>query len=96
MRGFSKFLTKIGVKGKVKDGYDFHSFRKNASLIMQSANIPDAFIENIIGWEGKSIMTKHYSNHTLTEIKAQMDKFEYDFLKPHFAKWKTIMAGIKF
>ncbi len=92
VRTFSKFLMTVGIKGKAKDGYDFHSFRKNASLIMQAARIPNSFIFNIIGWEGQNIMDKHYSNHGLAEIKAEMDKFEYDFLKPHFAMWKAIMA----
>ena len=92
-RTLTKFLLEIKVKGAIKDGYDFHSFRKNASLAMQNAHILEAFINDIIGWESKTIMLHHYSNHTLGEIRSEMDKFEYDFLKPHFAIWKEIMSN---
>ena len=91
VRTFSKFLTDIKIKQNNYDGYDFHSFRKNASLIMQAAHIPESFINDIVGWNGSSIMTQSYSNHTLAQIKEQMDTFEYDFLETHFATWKTIM-----
>ena len=60
--------------------------------LMQKAGISESFINDIIGWEGKTVMLHHYSNHQLDEIKYQMDCFEYDFLKDHFAKWKEIMA----
>ena len=92
VRTLTQFLLDIKVKSGMKDGYDFHSFRKNASLIMQKAGISESFINDIIGWEGKTVMLHHYSNHQLDEIKYQMDCFEYDFLKDHFAKWKVIMA----
>ena len=59
---------------------------------MQNVGIVNTYINDVIGWNGRSTMEQSYSNHRLKEIKAQLDKFEYDFLKPHFAKWKTIMA----
>ena len=49
------------------------------------------YINDIIGWEGKSTMEQSYSNHTLEQIKTEMVKFNYDFLSDHFAKWKEIM-----
>lgn len=91
-RVLSPFFTDIRVKTEANDGYDFHSFRKNISIAMQDAGIINTYINDVIGWEGKSTMEQSYSNHRLEEIKAQLNKFEYDFLKPHFAKWKTIMA----
>ena len=92
VRTLTQFLLDIKVKSAMKDGYDFHSFRKNASLATQSAGISEAFINDIIGWEGLTTMTHSYSNHTLTQIKEQMDRFSYDFLQPHFDVWKQIMA----
>ena len=87
------FFKSIGVKSNIAhDRHDFHSFRKNASIAMQTAHIPESYINSIIGWEGVNMLQQHYSNHGLTEIKAQLDTFSYDFLKPHFAQWKGIMA----
>ena len=37
-------------------------------------------------------MEQSYSNHTLAQIKNEMQKFSYDFLKPSFAKWKKIFG----
>lgn len=91
-RVLSPFFTDIRVKTEANDGYDFHSFRKNISIAMQDAGIINTYINDVIGWEGQSTMEQSYSNHRLEEIKAQLNKFEYDFLKPHFAEWKTIMA----
>ena len=82
----------IGVKAKTNDGLDFHSFRKNASLVMQDAGISPSYINDIIGWEGQSTMEQSYSNHTLAQIKDAMSKFSYDFLEPHFAEWKKIFG----
>ena len=86
------FFKSIGVKSANKDQKDFHSFRKNASIGMQDAGIGSTYINDIIGWEGEGMMAESYSNHTLTQIKEQMDKFGYDFLQPHFDAWKKIMA----
>lgn len=86
------FFKSIGVKSGSKDCLDFHSFRKNASLALQKARIIPSYINDIIGWEGKSTMESAYSNHTLAEIKAEMDKFSYDFLQPHLTEWKKILA----
>lgn len=91
-RELSPFFMEIKVKTGSNDGYDFHSFRKNISNAMQEAGIIPSYINDIIGWEGKSIMEQSYSNHTLAEIKSQVDKFSYDFLQPHFAEWKKIFA----
>ena len=87
------FFKSIGVKSKeAHDGYDFHSFRKVLSGALQDAGLAKSYVNQIGGWEGTDTVDKSYSNHTLAKIKAQMDKMEYDFLKSHFAKWKTIMA----
>ena len=95
VRMILNFLQKIGVKSGTKDSYDFHSFRKNASIAMQNAGIIATFINDIIGWEGKTTMEQSYSNHSLQQIKTEMSKFNYDFLSTHFAKWKEIMKKAK-
>ena len=90
-RGLAVFLKEIGIKSKNGDQLDFHSFRKNASLRLQSVVQIQSFINDIIGWEGKNTMEQSYSNHTIPQIKEQIDKLNYDFLQPHFDKWKEIM-----
>ncbi len=92
VRVLTPFLKEIGIKTADKDGFDFHSFRNTASITMQTAKIPDSYIHAIIGWEGDNTMQQSYSNFTLEQIKKEMDTYEYDFLKDHFAKWKKIMA----
>ena len=91
-RNLTPFLKEIGVKKEVHDGYDFHSFRHTASHMMQDNGLPESYINDIAGWGSKGTMEESYSEHTLDQIKQQVDRFEYDFLKPHFAKWKAIMA----
>lgn len=92
-RELSPFFTDIKVKTGNLDGYDFHSFRKNISIALQDAGVGATYINDIIGWEGKSTMEQSYSNHTLTQINNEMKKFSYDFLNPHFAKWKKILKA---
>lgn len=93
-RGVFKFLTDIGIKQPNGEKLDFHSFRKNASLKLQDVGVLPAFINDIIGWEGKSIMEQSYSNHTLAQIKTEVDKLEYTFLQPHFDKWAQLMKNV--
>ena len=92
-RELSPFFTDIKVKTGNLDGYDFHSFRKNLSIALQDADVGATYINDIIGWEGKTTMEQSYSNHTLTQINDELNKFSYDFLKPHFAKWKKIIKA---
>lgn len=92
-RELSPFFTDIKVKTGNHDGYDFHSFRKNLSIALQDAGVGATYINDIIGWEGKTTMEQSYSNHTLTQINDELKKFSYDFLKPHFAKWKNIIKA---
>lgn len=92
-RELSPFFTDIKVKTGNHDGYDFHSFRKNISIALQDAGVGATYINDIIGWEGKTTMEQSYSNHTLTQINNEMKKFSYDFLKPHFTKWKKIIKA---
>ncbi len=92
-RHLFEFFEQIGVKNSTtNEVHDFHSFRKNASIMLQDAGVGATYINDIIGWEGKSTMEQSYSNHTLTKIKEQMDKCSYDFLQPHFDAWKKIMV----
>ena len=94
-RDLSPFFMDIGVKTGNNDGYDFHSFRKNLSIALQDAGVGATYINDIIGWEGKTTMEQSYSNHTLAQIKNEMSKFSYDFLELHFAEWKEIMKKAK-
>lgn len=92
-RELSPFFMDIKVKTGNNDGYDFHSFRKNISIALQDAGVGATYINDIIGWEGKTTMEQSYSNHTLTQINDELNKFSYDFLKPHFTKWKKIIKA---
>lgn len=91
-RELSPFFMDIKVKTANNDGFDFHFFRKNLSIALQNSVVGVTYINDIIDWEGKTTMEQSYSNHTLAQIKNEMQKFSYDFLKPSFAKWQTIMA----
>lgn len=86
---FNYFKT-IHVKTGSNDGLDFHSFRKNASIIIQDAGIAPSYINDIIGWEGEGTMEQSYSNHTLVQIKDAMSKFEYDYLEANLVHWKKV------
>ncbi len=86
------FLKEIGVKTGAHDSYDFHSFRKNANQAMRKVIVDTSYVNDVIGWSGRGTAEQSYCNHTLEQIKEQLDTFEYDFLKPSFAQWKTIMA----
>ena len=88
VRVLLSFFTQIGVKAQSKDGLDFHSFRKNASIAMQDAGIGQTYINDIIGWEGKTTMEQSYSNHNLIQIKQELEKFRYDFLETYLIQWK--------
>lgn len=92
-RELSPFFTDIKVKTGNLDGYDFHSFRKNLSIALQDAGVGATYINDIIGWEGKTTMEQSYSNHTVMQINDELNKFSYDFLKPHFTKWKKIIKA---
>lgn len=94
-RRLFQFLTEIGIREPNGKKLDFHSFRKNASLRLQSVVQIQSFINDIIGWEGTNTMEKSYSNHTIPQIKEQADKLKYDFLQPHFDKWTEIMKKVK-
>lgn len=86
-----RFLSKIGIKKASNDSRDFHSFRKNASIAMQDAGISQSYINDIIGWKGKTTMEQSYSNHSLAQIQSALEKFSYGFLACRFARWKKIM-----
>ena len=91
-RSLSSFVAKIGIQQPDNGKYDFHSFRKNASIGMQDIGIPTSYINQIIGWEGRTTMEASYSNHTLQQIHTQVKRFSYPYLQPHFDKWKQIMS----
>lgn len=95
-RGFFPFLKELEIKKKntkeYKDHHDFHSFRKNINKALEKAKVEPTYINDIIGWEGKDVRETNYSQHTIPEIKEQLEKLHYDFLEPAFAEWKKIMA----
>ncbi|MBQ6736631.1 MAG: site-specific integrase [Alphaproteobacteria bacterium] len=92
-RGFIKYINDIGITKNNPHKLDFHSLRKNANLCLESKAVPETFINDIIGWEGRSTRQQSYSNHDLQKIKVQADKLCYDFLQPEFDQWKIIMVN---
>ena len=86
-----EFLQTIGVKDI---NHDFHSFRKNASLAMQSAGLINSIINAIIGWEGEGTMEQSYSNYDLKKINEELNKFSYAYLQDEFKYWKKIMKNL--
>ncbi len=68
-----------------------HSFRKNASLTLQSAGLINSIINVIIGWEGIGTMEQSYSNYDLNQINEELNKFSYSYLQDEFDEWKKIM-----
>ena len=52
----------IKVKKANNDGFDFHSFRKNLSIALQDSGVGTTYINDIIGWEGKTTFSCKFSN----------------------------------
>ena len=71
---------------------DFHSLRKNANQRLEEVGVSETFINDIIGWEGRSTRQQSYSNHDLQKIKVQADKLQYDFLQTEFDYWRDVMS----
>lgn len=90
-RGLIQYIKDLGITKNNPHKLDFHSLRKNANLCLDSKAVPETFINDIIGWEGKGTRQQSYSNHGLQQIKAQADKLRYDFLQPEFDYWKSVM-----
>lgn len=91
-RGFIQYIKDIGMTKNNPHKLDFHSLRKNANLCLESKGVPETFINDIIGWEGKDTRQQHYSNHELQKIKEQADKLNYDFLQTEFDYWRDVMS----
>ena len=99
---FFAFLKKIGIKEEClkdekKQGvhYSFHSFRKVASQTMEDMNMKPTYINAIAGWKGDGTFQINYGNgRELQKIAKENEKLKYDFLQPHFDKWKEIMKNI--
>ena len=90
-RGFIQYIKDIGIMDNNSHKLDFHSLRKNASLRLEEVGVPETYINDIVGWEGRNTRQQSYSNHNLFKIKEQADKLQYDFLQPEFNKWKIKM-----
>ncbi|MCQ2582179.1 MAG: site-specific integrase [Alphaproteobacteria bacterium] len=91
-RGFIQYIKDIGITANNPHKLDFHSLRKNANQRLEEAGVFETFINDIIGWEGKSTRQQSYSNHDLIKIKEQADKLRYDFLQPEFDYWRDVMS----
>lgn len=90
-RGFIKYINELGLTKNNPHKLDFHSLRKNANLRLELVGVPETYINDIIGWEGRGTRQQSYSNHNLQDIKAQADKLKYEFLQPDFDKWREVM-----
>ena len=93
-RGLVKHINNIGITKNNSNKLDFHSLRKNANQRLEEVGVSETFINDIIGWEGKSTRQQSYSNHDLQKIKEQADKLCYDFLQTEFDYWKKVMSKI--
>ncbi len=91
-RGFIKYIKDIGITDNNPNKLDFHSLRKNANQRLEEVGVSETFINDIIGWEGRSTRQQSYSNHDLLKIKAQADKLQYDFLQTEFDYWRDVMS----
>ena len=61
---------------------------------MQSAGLVTSCINRIIGWEGTGTMEQSYSNYTLQQINAELNKFSYSYLQTEFDEWKKVMEKL--
>lgn len=68
-----------------------HSVKMQVSLALQSAGLINSIINVIIGWEGIGTMEQSYSNYTLQQINAELNKFSYAYLQDEFKHWKKVM-----
>ena len=93
-RGIIKYVEILGIQAKNSHKLDFHSFRKNASDCLEMAGVPETFINDICGWEGKNTRQQNYVHHDVSRIKEYADKMRYDFLQPEFDYWKEVMSKI--
>ena len=92
-RNFFKFLEKIGIKDKDSGKYDFHSFRKNATMRMVKCNIDWSYINKIVGWLSRgSEGERSYTNYTIKQLSEALENLNYDFLQPEFDYWKKVMS----
>ena len=92
-RNFFNFITQIGVKDAASGKYDFHSFRKNANMRMETCGIIRSYIDKLIGWLSKgSEGERSYSNYTIKQLSDQLELLNYDFLQDEFDAWKDIMS----
>lgn len=92
-RNFFKFLEKIGIKDENSGKYDFHSFRKNATMRMVKCGIDWSYINKIIGWLSRgSEGERSYTNYTTKQLSEALEGLNYDFLQPEFDYWKGVMS----
>lgn len=92
-RKFFYFLEQIGVRGETIEQYDFHSFRKNANIMMERCGIMRTYIDKIIGWQSRgSEGERSYSNYTIKQLSDQLELLRYKCLRDEFKEWKKIMA----
>lgn len=86
---------KLGIVTKDGCMYTYHSFRDTVSKrTKKQLNIDDSLIDDIIGWEGKSMRDKHYLKYNTEEIKAQVDKIIYPEEILHLNYWKKVIPDL--
>ena len=94
-RNFFIYLKDIGVKNPEYGRFDFHSFRKNANIMMEKCGIPRPYIDKIIGWMSRgSEGERSYSNYSIKQVSEQLELLRYDCLKSEFKRWQKIMSKI--
>lgn len=94
-RNFFIYLKDIGVKNPEYGRFDFHSFRKNANIMMEKCGILRPYIDKIIGWMSRgSEGERSYSNYSIKQVSEQLELLRYDCLKTEFKRWQKIMSKI--
>lgn len=96
MAPWLRFIRKkLGIVTKDGCMYTYHSFRDTVSKrTKKQLNIDDSLIDDIIGWEGKSMRDKHYLKYNTEEIKAQVDKIVYPEEILHLNYWKKVIPDL--
>ena len=91
-RNLHKFLQRIGIRESTKSQYAFHGFRKSCNIQMIKSHIEQSYIDKLIGWDSPRTADKYYSDFSLQDLKIEMDKLDYSFLRDEFNAWKSIFS----
>lgn len=89
-QAFTKKMKELNIKPKSSETgrFAFHSFRNNFSIACENCGINSNYIDRIGGWKsrtGKNVRDEKYFKPNIKEIKVQLDKLDYPYLKKEFS-----------